>query len=190
MLVLLALFFLFGILLGQVAARQVLTEAGAELNRYLEGYLLLDIPCDWRAAVSALVLYLRFPLLAALLGFASVGVLLIPITAAAMGWLLSFSVCCFTAAFGPHGVLLSLAVFGLRCAVTLPCFFLLAVPAMETSGALAALSFGRGRHTAAVTYGIVCHRLCVCVPVLLAGVCVDVWLSPWLLQQMLEQILA
>lgn len=190
LLALLALFFLLGIFLGQVAAKRVPDEAGAELKRYLEDYLLLDASCDWRTVLSTLILYVRFPLAAALLGFASVGVVLLPVVSAVMGFFLSFSVCCFTATFGYNGVFLSLAVFGLRCAVTLPCFFLLAVPAWETSGTLAALSFGRGRRTAPVAYGTVCRRLGVCVLVLLAGVCVDIFLSPWLLRRMLEQILA
>ena len=71
--------------------------------------------------LSALVLYFRYPLLAFLLGFASIGIVLLPCLTVAFGFFLSFSVCCFTAAFGPGGVLVALAVFGLRCLVTRPC---------------------------------------------------------------------
>lgn len=46
---------------------------------------------------------------------------------------LSFSVCCFTAAFGVDGILLAFAVFGLRCMVTLPCYLLLAVSSWEAA---------------------------------------------------------
>lgn len=84
-------------------------------------------------ALSAVVIYFRYPLLAFLLGFASIGVVLLPCVTVAYGFFLSFSVCCFTAAFGAGGVLLALAVFGLRCVVTLPCYFLLAVPSWGTS---------------------------------------------------------
>lgn len=76
-----------------------------------------------QAMLSALVLYYRYPLFAVLLGFASIGVALLPCLTAAFGFSLSFSVCCFTASFGGNGVLLALAVFGVRCAVTLPVFF-------------------------------------------------------------------
>ena len=139
---------------------------------------------------AALLLYGRYPLLAFLLGFASIGVVLLPLTTAAFGFFLSFSVSCFTAAFGREGVLLAVGVFGLRCAVTLPVFFLLAVPALGTSGALASLSLGRGRRTAAVTYGRECwHRLAVCAGVLVLGLCVELLFGQRILHLLLERLL-
>lgn len=189
----LALFFLGGVILGQVLAGRVPDATGDELARYLADYVRLggSGSVSAGAALSALVVYFRYPLLAFLLGFASIGVVLLPCATAAFGFFLSFSVCCFTAAFGADGVLLALAVFGLRCAVTLPCYFLLAVPSWGTSAALASLSFGRGRRSAPVAYGSRWwSRLAVCGAVLLAGVCVDLFCSPWLLQLVLERLLA
>lgn len=58
------------------------------------------------------MLYIRYPLLAFFLGFASIGVVLLPCAALAFGFFLSFSVCCFTASFGGDGVVLALAVLG------------------------------------------------------------------------------
>lgn len=187
----LALFFFAGIVLGQVFSGRVPDATGDELNRYLTDFLRVEradsVP---RAALSAAVLYFRYPLMAFLLGFASVGVVLLPLTAGAFGFFLSFSVCCFTAAFGSDGVLLALAVFGLRCAVTLPCYFLLAVPSLERSMALASLSFGRGRRAAPVVYGRAWwSRLAVLSGVLLAGMCADLMLTPWYLRQILERML-
>lgn len=187
----LALFFFFGILLGQVVLSRVPDATGAELERYLSDFVRLD-GGDRRGAgavLSALVLYLRYPLLAFLLGFSSIGVALLPCTALAFGFFLSFSVCCFTAAFGSGGVLLALAVSGIRCLVTLPCFFLLAVPSLETSAALARASFGRGRRPVAAAYGRSCWlRLGGAVLVLLAGMCVDMAASPRLLGLVLPRI--
>ena len=184
----LALFFLGGVFWGQVLAGRVPDATGQELTEYLEGYVALEGGVSPQAAVSALVLYYRYPLLAVLLGFASIGVVLLPATAAAFGFFLSFSVCCFTAAFGGGGVLLALAVFGLRCAVTLPVFFSLAVPAWGNSAALA--SFGRGRRAAPITYGRSWWlRLAVCGGILLAGVCLELFVSPWLLRTALAYIL-
>lgn len=188
--ILLALFFLGGIFLGQVLAGRVPDATGRELTEYLEGYVALEGGVSPQAAVSALVLYYRYPLLAALLGFASIGVVLLPATAAAFGFFLSFSVCCFTAAFGGGGVLLALAVFGLRCAVTLPVFFSLAVPAWGNAAGLAMASFGNGRRTAPVVYGRSWWlRLTVCGGILLAGVCLELFVSPWLLRLALGHIL-
>lgn len=188
----LALFFFAGIVLGQVCSNGVPDATGDELSRYLTDFLRVEradsVP---RAALSAAVLYFRYPLLAFFLGFASIGVVLLPLTAGAFGFSLSFSVCCFTAAFGSDGVLLALAVFGLRCAVTLPCYFLLAVPSLERSMALACLSFGKGRRAAPVVYDRMWwSRLAVLSGVLLAGLCADLTLAPWCLRQVLERVLA
>lgn len=189
-LILLALFFLAGVLLGQVLVGRVPAETGEELRRYLESYLRLGAEPSPRTAASAVVIYFRYPLLAFLLGFASIGVALLPLLTAAFGLFLSFSVCCFTATFGGEGVLLALAVFGLRCLTTAPCYFLLAVPSWETAAGLAAVSFGSGRRTAPVVYGRACwKRLGICCLVLTAGVCGELTLSPWLLRLLLERLL-
>jgi len=188
----LALFFFAGIVLGQVFSSRVPDATGDELARYLTDFLKLGEgdPAP-RTVLSAAALYFRYPLAAFLLSFASIGVLLLPLVTGAFGFFLSFSVCCFTAAFGPGGVLLALAVFGLRCAVTLPCYFLLAVPALERSAALACLSLGGGRRSAPVDYGRKWwSRLAVISGALAAGMCADLTLAPWVLRQLLERILA
>ena len=84
---------------------------------------------------------------------------------------------------------LAIVVLGLRCAVTLPCYFWLAVPALGTSGALASLSFGRGRRVAAVTYGReYWRRLAVCGAVLALALCVDLLCGPRILRFLLEHM--
>lgn len=189
----LALFFLGGILLGQVLAGKVPDGTGDELTRYLTDYVYLygQTAPEGRAFWETVVIYFRYPLLAVFLGFTSVGVVLLPVVAVAFGFFLSFSVSCFTAAFGGEGVLLALAVSGLRCALTLPCFFLLAVPSWQTSWALAGLSLGRGHRCAPVVYGRVWWlRAGLAAAVLLAGVCADHALSPVLLRLALERVLS
>ena len=189
----LALFFLAGVLLGQVLAGKVPDGTGGELTRYLTDYVYLygQTAPESRAFWETVVIYFRYPLLAVFLGFTSVGVVLVPVVAAAFGFFLSFSVSCFTAAFGGEGVLLALAVSGLRCAVTLPCFFLLAVPSWQASWTLASLSLGRGQRTAPVVYGRVWWLGAgLAAAVLLAGVCADHALSPVLLRLALERVLS
>ena len=187
----LALFFLAGIFLGQVFAGRAPAAAGEELDRYLSDYLQVGGGVSPQVVLTAAILYFRYPLAAFLLGFASIGVVFLPVLTGAFGFFLSFSVCCFTAAFGTDGVLLALAVFGLRCAVTLPCYFLLAVPSLERSAALACLSLGGGRRTAPVLYGREWwNRLAVISGALLAGMCADLMLAPWFLRQLLDRILA
>lgn len=192
LLLFLALFFFAGVILGQVFSARVPDATGDELTRYLTDFLKVEEgdPSP-RTVLSAAALYFRYPLAAFLLGFASIGVLLLPLMSGAFGFFLSFSVCCFTAAFGSDGVMLALAVFGLRCAVTLPCYFLLAVPSLERSAALACLSLGGGRRAAPVLYGREWwKRLAVISGALLAGMCADLMLAPWFLRQLLDRILA
>ena len=167
-LLLLALFFLAGVILGQVLSGRVPDGAGSELGRYLSGYVRLEEGHG---------------------GFTSLRVALLPCLTVACGFFLSFSVCCFTAAFGPDGVLLALAVFGIRCMVTLPCYFLLAVPSWSASAALASLSFGWGRRPPPAVYGRPFWlRLGGCAATLLVGMWAELYLSPWFLQLVLERI--
>ena len=79
----------------------------------------------------------------------------------------------------------------LRCAVTLPCYFLLAVPALGTSGTLASLSLGRGRRAASVSYGReYWRRLAVCAGVLALGLCVELLFGQRVLYLLLKRLLA
>ena len=186
---LLALFFFGGVLFGQVLAGRVPDETGMELQQYLEDYIRLGGEPSARTAISAAVQYFRYPLLAFALGFASIGVVLLPLSAAVFGFFLSFAVCCFTAAFGPDGVLLALAAMGLRCLVTVPCYFYVALAALDTAVGLAVVSFGSGRRTAPVVYGLAYwKRLGVCCVALAVGVCGELTLTPALLRLALERL--
>lgn len=191
-LLLLAACFLAGLFLGQVLSARVSANAAGELTAYLNGYFSLNAPPEptGKTVASALVVYLRYPLLAFLLGFASVGAALLPALTAAYGFFLSFSVCCFTAAFGRSGVLLALAVFGLRCLITLPCYFAVAVPALEKSVALAALSLEKGGRPPPPVYGREWWlRLATVGAVLAFGVLTELLVAPWLLNWVLQLML-
>ena len=188
MLLILAVFYLLGVFLGQAASGLVSPELQTELDRYLKDFLCLDKEqiSVAESAWNTLLLYIRYPLMAFFLGFASVGAVLLPCLALLFGLGLSFSVSCFTAAFGAVGMQLAWSSFGLRVLVTLPCFLLVAVPAWEASLRLLALSFGRGRRATTVLYDRAYWlRFCMVMAVLLAGVCGDLLLTPWLLSQVL-----
>lgn len=190
-LLLLAFCFSAGVILGQVSAGRMPAAVGQELERYLSDYFSMDgREAGWEVWASTALVYFRYPLLAFLLGFSSVGVVLLPVLSAACGFFLSFSVCCFTASFGSGGVLLSLAVFGLRCCVMLPCYFVLAVPSLRCSTALAALSFGQGKRALPVRYdGQWWFRLGAVAGALVLGMLADLFLTPGLLKLVLGQIL-
>ena len=107
--------------------------------------------------------------------------------AAAAGFFPAYAAGCLTASFGGRGLLLALAFFGFRCLVTVPCFFLLAAPAMGRAAALRGLS--RGRRDAAFSacgrgcwlgFGIVGLILCL-------GAWIELRLSPFMLRALLER---
>ena len=177
----LAICFFLGIVLGQVCARRAAAESGPELYRYLSDYFQAGVEPDGPAAfLSALLLYYRYPVLAFLLGFASVGLVGLPLLSAAFGFFLSFSVGCFASAFGGSGVLLAFSAMGLRCILTFPCYFWLAVPAFQHSVSLARFSFGGGRRACAVPYGSAYFlRFAVCSGALFLGVIAELYAVPY-----------
>ena len=136
------------------------------------------------------MIYFRYPLLAFLLGFASIGVVLLPLSTAAFGFF-----CPFPCAASPPPSGRTACCWRWRCSgcgalVTLPCYFLLAAPSWGTAAGLAAVSFGSGRRTAPVVYGRACwRRLGACCLALAGGVCAELTLSPGLLRLLLERLL-
>ena len=128
---------------------------GGELRRYLEGYLALRIEgAPSSAAVwQTMVCFFRASAAVFLLGFASVGVALIPAVCAAQGFLYAYSLLCFASGLGQDGFFLLPVLFALRLMLVLPCTLLLGSAAWETSRGLAALSVGGGKRAKGVTYG-------------------------------------
>lgn len=185
----LAAFFLLGAVLGGMVAARGASAMGGELRRYLEGYLgpahrgrallrggLADDGRFFRASVAVF-----------LLGFASVGVALIPAVCAAQGFLYAYSLLCFASGLGQDGFFLLPVLFALRLMLVLPCTLLLGSAAWETSRGLAALSVGGGKRAKGVTYG---KRYwsrfgiaCVC---LFFGAALELWFIPRILSLLLR----
>ena len=191
-LLLLAFFFVCGVLLGRALSARGAEGTAGELKSYLEGYLSLPKAKGcWETLPSSLFLYFRYPVLAFLLGYLGAGIALLPLGAAAFGFSLSFSVCCFAAAFGGAGVLLALAVFGIRSLVSVPGFFLLAVPALRSAALRSSLPFGRGKRVASAESKTGrWKRLFAVSAALLAALLLESALSPGLLRLVWEHFIA
>ena len=188
----LAFFFVCGVLLGQALSARGAEGTAGELREYLEGYLSLpEEKGFWEILPSSLFLYFRYPVLAFLLGYLGAGVALLPLSAAAFGFSLSFSVCCFTAAFGGAGVLLAMAVFGIRSLVSIPGFFLLAVPALRSAALRSQFPFGRGKRVASSGNDTGRWKgLCAVSAALLAALLLESALSSGLLRLVWEHFIA
>ena len=169
-----------GILLGYGLAERQLGETGEELRRYFDGYMLLTArEASFAAVLRTLLCFFRAPLLAFLLGFASIGVVLLPLLCAFEGFLFSFSLCCFAGTLGREGFALILTLFALRMLFVLPCTLFLSVCAMDKAKALALFSVGGGKRVRPASYGAeYWYRfgiVCVC---LLIGSVLELWLVP------------
>ncbi len=175
----LSLCFLAGAGAGQVLALGSPDASVAELRRVLSDYCRNPRPSsvDVSRAASTLATWFRMPLLVFLWGFTSLGAPLVCLTAAAFGFLLSFSIGCFAAAFGWEGIVLSAAALGIRAALTMPCFFLLSLSSMERAGWLFRVSNGR---RAAPPDRRMCTALCTLI--LLSGAALDLYATPYLLR--------
>lgn len=180
---LLALFLVSGILAGYAFALRCAPDTVEELRRYLDGYLAgAARPLTAETVVGTVWSYFRASLLAFLLGFASIGVIALPLLFAAQGFVLSFSLFAFALALGRESFLLLPILFGLRLAFVLPCAFLTGSAALDKSRTLAALTLGGGKRVAPIVYGadywyrfaVVCVCLCI-------GSALELWLVPALL---------
>lgn len=177
---LLALFFLSGALLGHLYAGCWDEASQTELNRYLTDYCAVydggGVPVP---LLSCALIYFGYAVLLFLLGFSSVGAVLIPALSGLYGFLTMYTISCFVRCYGRNGVLLAMGVLLLRLFFTLPCFLTLAEEAWPLSIELFLLSFGRGRRSAPVLYGSRYFLLfALCSVVLAAGVCCERLFAP------------
>lgn len=179
---LLALFFLAGALAGHLCARSWDTSAQNALTGYLTDYCAVYDAGGVSASLgSCVLLYFGYTVLTFLLGFASVGIALIPALAGLFGFLTMYTVSGFVCCFGRQGVALALGALLVRLLFTLPCFFAMAGAAWPLSTELAMLTFGRGRRSAPVLYGSRYFMLFVlCVIILAVGVFCENLLTPLL----------
>ena len=186
---LLAVFFFLGVLAGTVCAGRAGEHVGEELSAYLSVYLEAARQGDFSvSAVFALALaYVWGAALAFLGGFFPAGPVLLPLLTAAYGFFPAYAVSCLTAAFGGQGLWLALGFFGFRCLVSVPCFFLLAVPAWRMAAGRLRASVERRNSAPAAGRGCLL-RFAGVLLALAIGVCLDLRLSPWLLRALLTRV--
>lgn len=170
-----------GTICGYLFAGNCAAETGGELRRYFEGYFSLSSRNSLSAAamLRTLLCYFRAPLFAFLLGFASIGVVLIPLLCAFEGFLFSFSLFCFASTLGRESFLLLMALFATRMLFVLPCTLILGISSLEKARSLALFSIGNGKRVRPITYGMdYWYRFGICCVCLLIGSVLELWLVP------------
>lgn len=177
----LVLFLTGGIACGFLASRRCLIHANDELRRYFEACLSQAEKREFSPVTVAqtLACYLRSTVLSFLFGFASIGVIVLPVLFFAQGFLLSFSLFSFAAALGRSGFPTLIALFGLRLLFVLPCALWMGAEAMDKAYAMSLLTLGGGKRLRAVSYGTAYwYRFVVCCVCLLLGCALELWLLP------------
>lgn len=132
---LLALCFLLGAFIGNGAAGVDAIYRSDDLQTYLASFFSL-LQSNALASASlgyTLFCYQKYPVLVFMLSLSSFGLFFIPAVTFYQGFALSFAVSAFLYAAPENGFLIVLLLFGLRCLVVLPCYFLLANDAMASS---------------------------------------------------------
>ena len=140
----------------------------------------MNRPFSVRALGETLLCYFRAPGIVFLLGFASIGIVAVPLVCACQGFLLSYSLFCFALSLGRGSFPLLLALFGIRLLAVLPCTLLLGNASLDKSRVLLSLSLGGGGRGRAVSYGervlVPLWHLFVCVCCFTA--LLELWLVP------------
>ena len=180
-LLVLSAFVVLGVILGYAFALRSLRQTGGELKRYFDAFLSggAEKPLSARVLGETLVCYFRAPVIAFLLGFASIGVVAVPLLCACQSFLLSYSLFCFALSLGRGSFPLLLALFGVRLLAVLPCTLLLGSASIDRSLILLSLSFSGGGRGRAVSYGSAYwYRFGICCVCLLVAAWLELWLVP------------
>lgn len=127
--ILAAVCFGVGSILGCLFSAQLQGEGSTALTDYLDSYLAMvgengTVQAGWAGLCWATF---RMPLLLTLLRFTVLGVLLIPLAMGVKGFLLSFAVSAFARSYAWKGLAAALLLFGIPEGVQVVVLFLLAV---------------------------------------------------------------
>ena len=179
--VLLALCFFIGAMIGNGAAGLDAVTRSDELQVYLTSFFSMLQGKEHLSVQPGYTIfaYQKYPILVFALGFIPLGLFLIPIITFYLGFSFSFAVSAFLYTAPEKGVLLALLLFGLRCLVVLPCYFLLASDAMISCAAHALSDRRKGSESGYRKCNAV--HLVICVAFLLAGAFLEYTFLPRLL---------
>lgn len=179
-----AVCFFLGGLAGCLLAAQVDGGGSESLAAYLEGFLQASVDGAVETPGLPVLIWetVRWPLLAALLGFTALGLLGLPVLFLTRGFLMGFSIAAFVRLFGSGGCLLAVLVFGVSGVFSLPALFVLGVQSLVAARSLAGRFSGERRAPSPygrayfLRWGVCAGALFMCVvleafavPALLAG---------------------
>lgn len=169
-----SLAFLLGILLGCFWAGSISDAEGSALASYIRGYFEAARGGELASPDVLSVLWetIRWPALIFLLSFTAAGLIGIPIVFGVRSFLLSFTVASFVKVLGGMGAVLSVLLFGITSALSLPVLFVLGTQGMEACRSLTGRLMGDRRKKAIYGKGFFVHAG-ICCAVLVCCVCLE-----------------
>lgn len=185
---LLAGFFLVGAFVGFQFSGACDPSAQRVLREYLHDFctVLEAGEVEFSLPQSA-ALYFSYLFAVFLLGFSSLGILLIPLLSALFGFGTAFTIACFVETFARAGIYPALALLSLRLLFTLTSFLILAGEAVPQSGRIALMTLKRGRQPVfrGNRYFVL---LAIGILFLLVGLCCEKLLTPMLFRLAMKKI--
>lgn len=173
-----AVLFIAGVLLGCVVSLHVNGEGLIVLNDYLNNITNKynqNSSVVWMTILSTYI----YPVSIFIFGFTVLGVLVIPLTVALKGFLLSFMITSFIKVFSIQGLLYSAVIMVVPAVIMLPCMFVLATQGGFHSLALLFMYFSKGRHMDAfILPRNYVTKFIVCLVALFFSVIYEIYLSP------------
>lgn len=173
--------FALGVAIGYCRALHVSAASQLELRHYFSYFSASRMQDVLSSGIVAQTMFafLRAPLFAFLLGFASAGVVLLPLLCTAQGFLYSFSLFCCALVAGRESFVAILLLFLPRLLLVVPCTLLMCRAAFFNSCALAWFSAGKGKRVKSVHYGSLYFiRFAFLCALLLLGALLELWLAP------------
>lgn len=171
--------YVLGGVAGVSYARRCDVSVHAALAEYLFQFCALqDNPFSLADCIR---LYFGGVCFASLLGFSSIGCLVIPAISAWMGFTSFYTATCFVFAFGKNGIFAAVGLMLIRLLFTLPCFFSVASISWMYSLHTVRLLFGRPAANEQMPYLRKYFFLFVlCLVILCVGVLLEKTLTPLL----------
>lgn len=177
---LLAVCFLLGALIGYVYSGVCDEAARTALSDYLRDYCQLSKENTMDISLlRCIALYFGYVTAVFLFGFSSLGIFLIPVLASTFGFSLMYTISCFVHTFARAGILPAAALLVIRLIFTMPCFFWIGSEAWIFSKRLMVSTISSSKHREPIQQGS-WHVLIffICVVILSVGIFCERVLTP------------
>lgn len=179
----LSICFGLGLILGCALAFYLEVKTDTQLLAYLNDYFSLaqENRAEFPSLISVFWEVFRWPLIAGLLGLTLLGLIAVPLTFLARGFLLSYAISVFVRLYGISGLPLAASVFGLSALLSVTALFWVGVDAFVCGRTLNGAGKKEQKERLQSQKSLIVHTVgTLCW--IAVGTAVQYWLSPILLR--------